>query len=95
MEVKVLCGLCGSGRFQVLFESVRGLRRGGWRQEVRLKEEAGALLARREGPQEGILVPWEQHMAGSLGGQSPGQPRISCVTLEWLHLLSGLQYLLA
>ena len=45
MEVKVLCGLCASGRFQVLFESVTGLRRGGWRQEVRLKEEAGALLA--------------------------------------------------
>lgn len=45
MEVKVLCGLCASGRFQVLLESVRGLRRGGWRQEVRLKEEEGALLA--------------------------------------------------
>lgn len=39
-----------------------------------------------------VLVPWEQHMAGSLGGQSPGQLRISCVTLDWLHLSLGCSF---
>lgn len=36
--------------------------------------EEGALLARREGPQEGILVHWEQQMAGSQEAGVLGSP---------------------
>lgn len=48
-------------------------------------------------PQEDILVPWEQHMAGSLGGQShpaPAQDKLCDLGLVASPLL-GFGFLLA